>query len=533
MRKIPVVFPDEACVIKRAAYFAQTLRIEHCEKISGLPGGGDPHPFYSILISPIYGFFYGLTAFHIALIFNAFLVSLLVFPLYGIFKRFFNDNKVIFLGIFIVLFSAQLITFESMMMTETVYIVLNVWFIFFYIKSFEEHKWLYKGVAFLFAIFASLSRPFGFIVLLSMLVNESIRLTGKERRIILPLLLMATALFSSITFIYFNNDVFIFLLERIKSVNSFSSLKNVLLALVEQINSFSLALFIAPLIIFFSHIGKRDSDALNAIRWYLLAYLLFNFAISAQHIYGYLLVGDDPGFLTRYINSSLIYILIFAFAFFQRYSVAKLFGWNALITACIIAFLLFMPEGFKHSLSPDLSIYGNIWQHLYGKDLIPVNSFLKYFFLPFSLLLFALLTFNKKMAFSLLFLCLMAFNSTYLVVNLVPQGFVPPFVPLLQDLQANIAVVVTYERDQDAANYFDDLWVISSLSRNKFEYITFDVTDPAMQDPKKALEKLRGADFFERTPYVISRFKLDLPLIASWSGDSVLLYANPFAKNGS
>ena len=536
-RKIPSVLPDEVCVIQRALHFSQTLRIDTCEAISGLPGG-DPLPFYSIVVSPVYRFFHGLTAFHVALIVNAFLVATLVFPLYGILKRFVANTKALFVSIIIILFSAQIVIFDSTMMTETVFIVLNVWFTYFYLKSFEEHRWRNKLVAVLIAIAAALARPFGFIVLISMMVNEAIQMKGKERKILLPALGLVAIIFTAITLIFFNSNMLAKLWGYTAFLAHIDGWKNIALALVEQVNSFSLATFLIPLIVFFSYIGEKDSKLLNAIRWYLLAYITLNFLISAQHIYGYLVVDSDPGLLTRYINSALIYIYIFSFAFFLRYDRFEFTKKTTFISALFIILLLFLPTGFKHSLSPDLSIYGNIYVHLFGKDVTPVNDLLRYYFLPASFLLFLLLARGKKMLLSGVFVLLMLINGFYLIVTLVPQGYVPSYLSFFVDKKENIAVIATHEQTQSSVQYYDAIWEIIAASENKVHPIVVDFDDLDYEKRTIPLRSLEHSEFYKNSKYILSQYELDLPMVFGW--DDIYLYANPkafpegtFVKNNS
>lgn len=526
-RKIPTILPDEVCVIQRAMHFGQTLKIDTCEAISGLPGG-NPHPFYSMVISPAYRLFHGLYAYHAALIINAFLVATLVFPLYGILRRFVSNTKAIFASIFLILFSAQLVVFDSTVMTETIFIVVNVWFTYFYLKSFEEHRWRYKGLAALFAVFAALSRPFGFIVLVAMLVNEALQLKGKEKKILLPILAVLAVAFTAVTLVYINPDMIPKLWGYVQSLSQPNGLKNVAIAIIEQINSFSLATFLIPLIVFFAYIGSKDSPHLNAIRWYILVYLLLNFLISAQHIYGYLVAGDDPGLLTRYINSSLIYIFIFSFAFFFRYQRFEFTKKTASIAALFIILLLFLPSGFKHSLNPDLSMYGDIWTHLFGKDITPVNNLLKYYFLPASFLLFLLLVLGKRTLLALILGVAMIVNASFLVLYIVPQGVVPTYISYFSDKESHISAIITPEQTQSVREYHDALWLILGTSRNKMHPILVDFKNSARKEMVLNLEQFKNSEFFNTSPYILSQYYLDLPIILGW-GD-VIFYANPNAR---
>lgn len=516
-KSAPDIIPDEPCVILRAIHFIRTFKLEDCGYIAQIPTGANPHPLYSIIISPIYLFTYGTKAFHAALGLNVFLTASLVFPLYSIFSKFIKNTKTILVGIGIILFLPQIIYFENTMMTESIFTIINIWFLYFYIKSFDENKWPNKIAAALLAIFASFSRPFGFIVLISMVVNEIFLPRMKGKKIFLTITAILTAITIWFTLRYINPDMINLIKLEFTDLNKLESWQNILRATVRQINSFSITTYLIPLVLFFHYIISEKNDGiLRHIKKFLLVFIFLNFAISAHHIYGYLRVGDDPGLITRYVNVSIIYIYIFAFIFFSKSKKMMLNKYTFTISILLIFSLLCIPDtGFKNSLNPDLGIYHVGNASLYGKDIRLTNALLKYYFSPFVFLLLILLVLGTKKIISILLISVLTINALFLIQS-IPYGLIPPTVKLFQHTEEDIAFIMKPLETSKDLNYQGELFELTSMTKNRIHTILLNKREDLDSDilDKNVLEKSK---FFKQSKYIISPYKIDLTPIALWS----------------
>lgn len=347
----PFIFSDEACIVLKAVYFASHLRLEACNNIS-MAGAGDPFPLYSIIISPIYYFLErGMAAYYAILILNSLLVSSLVFPLYSIYGRFLKNNKIILTYTALTIFLSEIVIFEKMLMTECLFIVINVWFLYFYLNSFFERRWFNKLIAIFFAILAALTRPFGFITILAMVLNELI--LSKRKKIFFIFIVSLSAII-----IFIHPILGSIAYNRLISILDWQNISLMFKAFINQLNSFTVASFAAPLFVFLIHIQEKGSPSLQKIRYFLLSFILLNFLISMQHIYGYYLQYLPMDLMTRYINVSLIFIFIFFLIFSTKYKSFKFNYKNILIMALPLLSLLFLKyENIKASQNLDMSPY--------------------------------------------------------------------------------------------------------------------------------------------------------------------------------
>lgn len=327
----PELYPDEACEILQAQHLGQHLEYVNCEKASTLPAGGIM-PLYLTLISPIYWFLKGKSAYHAILIFNALLGASLVFPLSSIFKRFFNKISVIIISTLFIVFIPEIQAHETIVKPDLLFLVLNVWFLDVYFKS--------KLSALLLAVLASLSRPFGFITLLAFGVNEFA--ISKNKKI--PLLLITLGLIvTSLVFITFFPNIPTGIIWKIQSLTDHENLQKLIFAIKNQINSFTLSTYLIPIVIFANNVKK-----LGKIKWFIISFIGLNFIVSTQHMYGYFLQGKNLDLLTRYVNTSISFIMIFATIFIQKEKLRS-FKKPILVLGLLLVSLLF----FKHQ-------YGNI-----------------------------------------------------------------------------------------------------------------------------------------------------------------------------
>lgn len=411
----PFLFSDEACVILKASYLAEHLKLMPCNLISDA-GAGDPFPLYSILISPIYYFLgKGFPAYYAVLILNSFLISSLVFPLYSIYEKFLNNWKYSISYSFLTIFLSEIVIFEKMLMTECLFIIINIWFLHFYINSFSTGKIKNKLISIFFAILGTMTRPFGFILILSLAVNEFI-ISKKKKKIIL---LIGLSILITLASLYaLDPGIGGFIYNRLVSTLNWRNVSLLSESFISQLNSFTLASLTTPLLIFIMHIYEKDFVLLNRIRYFLLSFIALSFAISMQHLYGYLLDGIPLDLMTRYINVALIYIFIFFLIFTKRYKKIKIGYQNAIIIAAVILPLLFIKlTHIKFSQNLDLYAFlglsnsvGDYTQSAVSSSFSGLN-----FFLIMTILVivvnFLLLFLNKRKLILIIFSIFVFLNS--------------------------------------------------------------------------------------------------------------------------
>lgn len=531
----PSIFPDETCVLLRARYFADTFSIQQCTEIMNLPAG-DPRPLYSILLAPLFKFTYGLHAFHWALALNALMTASLVFPLFNIFKRFVKNNTQIFFSIILLLFLPQIVIFEKMVMTELFFVFLAIWGLFFYMKSFSgTRKVTNKITAITFSILAAFTRPFGFMIPLSILINEIILTKSKKLKIALitSLLILSAGTVA----------LYPLILDQINSkwlplFENPQYWKDVLIAIKGQLNSFSIATFLLPITIFFAYIGKKDSKDLKNIKWFLISLITINFLISAQHIFGYLikLSAPDPVLLTRYINLSLILIYLFAIIFFLRYKKVKLNQTSLIITATLIfALLFFQDETIKDTLNLDLAVYFDNTKRILSNDLIKSRNLISTILLPIMLLIFTLFALGKRKIVAILGSALIIIYSVSSMIVAINTGTSHYFETRFADTEYNITFLL-----DDLDPYLHYQYGLFGSTKNNIEsrYITLDQSQGPLS--KEDLENfyidqeaLKEYENYATIDYYISSFKMDLPIeYVIETGDITLyLYKNILKPN--
>ena len=482
----PFIFADEACIIQTAKYFIHNFQFLKCHEITGIPDAGTPLQLYATIISPIFLFFKGYSAYYAILVFNSLLFSSLVFPLFQIFKKFLKQENTVLLLTFVTLFLSQIFVYEKMLMTEGIFIVVNIWLLHFYLNS-------QKLAALIFAILASLIRPFGFMMVLAMLINEII-ISKKNRKNILIL----TSLFIIITTLairIYNPEIPQAIYEKLITLNSREHWFLLFKAIKNQFNTYSLATFFIPLIIFINHIGEKDSKHLNQIRYFIVSLLAINFLISTQHIYGYFLEGNELQLNSRYTNISIIFIYIFSFIFLARYkflnkSKLHLYAGVTLLTL----FLLFDQATGKPSQNIDLSVYYTVVQPNIQGDV----NFIKYinlYLLPLIGLLLILLLKNKRQLILKILIPLVLIHSaiTFNWITKYPHHseILDYFIKLDQQ---NITYVIGKKH-----NKLLNAWKLFSFTDNKIDYTVIG-NYPDLFQPK--------AD----TDYIISAYDLEFPI---------------------
>lgn len=505
----PSIAPDEPCVVQRAIYLAENFKLEHCTNILDNLGG-DTHPLYVLLIAPIYWFFSGAKAYYAILMLNALLVSTLVFPLFGIFKKFLNDYKIIFLSTIIILFLPQITIFEKSLMTETLFAVVGIWLLHFYLNTFDKskNKLLNTILTILFIIFAGLTRPFGFMVAFAVMINELI--ISKDKKYVALIYLPLAAILTAITLLVILPDSIQGVAAK---VDGFSKpevgILDVGMALISQLNSLSVATLIAPLVLFGTYLFKDKSPYLKKIRFFLLSLILINLAISAMHLFGYYIKGRDPGLITRYINLSVIYIFIFTLIFLPKIKQFKFDRINIPFLSVLLFSLIFIRiSPIKQSLNKDLISLFDL-SRIYGNDLIYIKTHLLIIAGISILSLLASLIAKKKNLFLAIIVIILMTQSIFSTTLVIKESSFPlEIYDYFKDKEVKI-LFLGHQKEQIPVSH--NYWKLISMSTNDITLQFFNGIEPTVkiEVPPANLIELTQYD------YIVSRMPLNLPLVTS------------------
>lgn len=519
-------YSDEACVIAKAKHLAEYFRLIECSQAAEAPAG-DPHPFYSIILAPIYLFTKGNLAYHLVLVLNSLLISSLVFPLYGIIKKFIKKDHIIFFITFIILFLPQITTFEKMVLTELPFIFINIWFLHFYMNYHDQKKGKKKNLilSILFAIFAGFARPFGFIVPLAMAVNEIIVAKNKK---------LALFVFAPIAILLFIFALGLLvglgeqLMNKIINISDPVYFINGLKALKDQYNSVLIASYFVPVIIFATYFNEKTPIIFKKIRFFLIFLFFFNFIISANHMHTYLIQGLTLDVLTRYINISLIFIYLFAFIFLFKYKKFTLKLGNTIIIAIsLLTFALIKYQEVKHSLNVDLSLFYNTGYFKSG-NLIGDNVFIAYYFIPLCFSLFVLLFLNKQR------ILIIVLSTIILVQSAALYGWNIKFAKAsvegdvvlqeFKDTEHNLLFIQTFESKVVSFSY----WNTKTLSSNDTKVMYLAKGKKLLPEPNFYSESTKKE--FEGFDYIITRIVITVPIYKKLN-DELAAYHIP--KGGS
>lgn len=513
-------YSDEACIVIKAKHIAEAFSLLPCKEIAHAPGG-DPHPLFSIVISPIFYFFKGFSAYIAVLILNSLLISSLVFPLYWIIRNFIKKDRIIFLIIAVTLFLPHITIYEKTVLTESLFVVLNIWLLCFYgkYKTLKKNNKKYLILTILFAILAGFERPFGFIVSLALIINEII--TSKKR---LKILLILTPVFLTIIFatlLILGNVGTIF--ERfLKIFTNYHYFILGITALKNQINSLTVATLFIPIIIFAGNFKDKSVDFFKKTKWYILILIILNIGISANHIYGYLYTNNITDLITRYINVSIILLMLFSFIFLFKTKKFILNIPNTIITLlAMVALVFFNSQTVKHSLNLDLSLFYEM-KGVSSGNLLSQNRLMEFFFFPIIISLFSLLVFEKRKLLIPIFLSIFFIWGSYLYYWNMEyskgQNTSKEENVLLRDTEYNLLVL----QPEGTRMVYFLIWNLKTLTNNhadiqyldayKGQYSKIDFYAPPLQ------EKLSKYDF------IISPSILNLPIKNSFKSKMKMYY---------
>jgi len=240
---------------------------------------------------------------------------------------------------------------------------------------------------------AAFTRPFGFIIFAAILVNESIKSKNKKKVffILLPIFLI-----SFITAITINTGIVNQIYTKIINITDPNYFFNGLKALKDQFNSFIIATFFVPFILFITTLKEKNLKNYNKIKFFLLTFIILNYLISANHLHGYLIRGDVLDLITRYINMSIIYIFIAFFILINNIKSFKLtLSKTIILILTLISVSLINYGTVKHALNLSLSIFYDTTVNIPG-NLFAAKSFLPNYFTLISIVLFIALLKSKK-----------------------------------------------------------------------------------------------------------------------------------------
>ena len=512
----PTIFSDEPCVIQKAIYFAAHGKMDTCENIIQTEAG-NPQSLYSFLISAIYLFTGGTVAYHLVLAFNALLVASMIFPLYRILKRFVMDGVALCFAAGL-LFLPQVVAFETTVMTETLFLVINVWFLHFYMNSLDTNagggrrKTINKVMAVALAILGVFTRPFGFVLFGAMTVNEFFILKNRKN---IALFYLPLAIFLVGLTLFKLVPEFI---PHVKGdINGYMDFLGMSRALVSQMNSFIVATFIVPMFIFCSHVYRNGHDLLSKMKYFLISFVVMLLFISARHIYGYYGENMDPGLLTRYINVPIFVIILFSIIFFNTYK-QSIFNKTNLIIGSVFAVCMFFLnyKSIKYSLNMDIAIF-------YGKLKTGLQDFvfIKKYFMPIILCIYLalvalLLTGKNKILLAAMTIVFFAQTSMIVFDEIKNAGVKFEVVEYFRDKNEN---VVFFEEDSPSnmANVKSfDFWRLLVLSRGNVKFGRLVGVDVKNRELKLLPEEING--FKKEFNYVVSSMKLNLPLLKRVEG---------------
>ncbi len=493
-----ILYPDESCIFLKAKFFIDNFAIATCSEISTTPVG-DPMLMDSIIISPIFLFFKNYAALHGILIFNAFLTSSLIFPLYSIFSKFIKNKKLVFIYITAILLLPIVSAYERMILSETLFLTTNIWLLHFYIKSFQNP--IHKLTSFALAILASLLRPFGFISIIALGANEIVK---SKRKKLIALIFIITLAISFVLLSYFVPNLQDNLINKFSSLSEPRNYLLILKAIKNQANSLLISTLIIPLIFFITYIKKDRSKYIKNIRIFLITFILLNFAISAQHIYEYFLKGFELDLLTRYLNVSVVLIMTFGLIFFEK---NKKFSISPLLFALIVLPLFFLTfSTVNHALVISLSPYYEMFNGFIEKD-----TFFKLVFLPTTLLLLILTVFHKRktlrIALIIIIITQFTLSTIWQIKYTTEVEYNTATVQKFKDTNYNILFLESaksYQQEKEKYNF--NYWRLLTLTSNNVKISLFN--DLKGQTPDTSKEDWKNLT--KDQDYVISSFQLPL-----------------------
>gem|GEM_PF-5529989 len=450
----PFIYPDEPGVFQRALYFINNFEIGNVREITGFKNASNPTILYSIVISPIYHFFYGFTAYYSVLLFNTLLISSLIFPIFKIVYLYTKKRTRSVLFSLIILLSAPVVIYEKLIMTEVLFIFLSIWILYFYIFSFVDKKKLFKGLAIILSLLAIITRPFGFVYIVAITLNEII-VSRKKYLFIFILILL------SIFSIYFSlkiqrPEIARSVSDKFSNLYTFEGFLLIFKSLKNQLNSLSIGTLFIPFIYFLTSFYSLKNKHHKKYRWFIILSIFFIFIISAQHIFGYLINGNDLNLLSRYINIPIILVILFGIIIINNLKSTIFTKKEWIISAIILFAFLLLDNSGKYIQN---IILAPLYTDSLPPDFIIHSPFLFLYLLPF-LILIVLNKHKKVILYTFIISTVsMGFISNYFMISKIEISEVGRFFASKQEQNLH------YILSRDSTKLIDG-WKILSLSSN-------------------------------------------------------------------
>jgi hypothetical protein len=514
LRERPIIFSDEPCIIRMAMYLAENFKLASCQEITQLPAVS-PLPLYSILIAPLFLFFKNNAAYTAILLFNAFLSSTLVYPLYKILREFTSKHKYILFSIVTILFSTQITSYESLALTENLFIVLNIWLLHFYIKYLNKEGKKNLLISITLGIAATLTRPFGFISLVALGINEVLRRKidkKRRRKMFILIALFAVSLLIIILFKYLPTENYV---NKIQSLKSLSNWVKIIQALIDQAFSFIIAIFFIPILLIANRF-KNNNESVERFKFFIISIVILIGLISSQHVFGYLIGNQagnpNTGGITRYINLPLILLLIYCLGTLADLEKFKLDKQSKIIIA--ISFIILLTHKFetlKYSLNVDIGVITN---KLAANSNAIDSSLLSYpaitILLTCTLALTILLIKNRiketKILFGI-FVIVLGINS-YIEIHSVSKNH-----PLATYFSSEEEENVTFILDDYETLDFEALWLLLSLTNNNIQLIVMNPPSELSKDLKiENIGGMKELESYKNAHYILTEYQSDLNL---------------------
>jgi len=496
-----ILFPDESCFFLKGEYFLNNFKINECKNLINFEAG-NPFPAYSILISPIFLFFSNTAAFHAIQFINIILISSLIFPIFNLINPLIKNKKTTLLITSLILITPIISSYEKMILSESLFLFTIIWMTYFYQISFKKKSALIISI--LLGLIATLTRPFGFIGILAILISE---FTKSKRKKIISIAFIPAIILLYIIVQNFLPHITTNIADKIKTLAHPESYLFIIKAIKNQTITLLFSTLFIPCLLFFSYFPKDKTKELKNIKTFIISFIILNLIISSQHIYQYFLNGYELDFLTRYINVSIILILSIGIAYIYKIKNLKI---NTLIFLIFTIPLFFINLEFSnHALNISISPYftdfrGFIDKTLFFRIIFPITSFL----------LILLTIFNKKNLLKKSMIILIF--TQFMIINIwqiqyTKKDYNSEIFNNLKDKNEKIILLESLKKQEKSKiNYINfDYFRLITLSSNEIKVVTYN-------DLVNNIPDIKNTEFtntIKEYEYLITPYNLDLNLI--------------------
>jgi len=400
-------------------------------------------------------------------------------------------------------------------MSESLFIFLGIFCFYYYQKSILENKLRPKLISFFLSFLAIFTRPFGFILIISLLINDLFISKNKKIKLLI--------FFFTIILIFFAQKVLLpnatyEIQEKIASLKDFSNYSLILKSIKNQINSLSIETFFIPTLILFTYLLDKKDKIFKKTRFFFITFISLNLIISSQHIYKYLLSGvANLDLSTRYLNLSILFIILCFFIIIEKSKKIKSSPYIFLLLIIPLFFLTF--KEINHALNITLSPYYEVFN-----GIIKAKTYFIYIFTPLIFLLFTLLTLKKKnliiYSISLIFI-LQTIILSFWHINYSKIEEEKEEYKYFKNQQSKILLVksLSYYKNSAIRPVYFDYFRIKTLTSNQINIVHFndikELHDETNQEWKNLIKDYN---------YIISPYPLTLKKVGETSTkDSIYL----------